>query len=181
MSTPASRSPSRRPELSIADIVRGVLVLAVGVLVVGWLAGLFRSDSVVERDPVDYVAVARQAQQVAGFDLAVPSTLPTGWRATSARWSDVEQAWHLGILTAEGEYVGIEQSAAGNSTAMAREHAEDATIAGTVEVGGLPWRRLVDARTGEVTLVRELPRSTTLVTGTAPEPTLVLVAGRLDG
>jgi len=159
-------------------VVRGVLVLAVGVLLAVWVGSLFRDETVVEPDPVDFRAVAAQAQPAADFTLAVPGDLPDGWRATSARWEPLDQQWHLGILTDDNQYVGVEQATA-NVSELVAQYASAAVEAGTVDVAGTPWRRFVDEESGEVALVLSAPRASTLVTGTVAEATLVLVAAGL--
>jgi len=162
---------------SFADVVRAVVVLAAGVLVLAWAAGLFREDTVVEPEPVDYLAVAAQARPEAGFALARPAELPAGWRATSARWAPGDRLWHLGMLTADEEYIEVEQS--DDPAVVAAANEANPTPAGSVDVEGTPWRRLVDEETGEVSLVYRSADSTTLVTGTAPHATLNSFAATL--
>ncbi len=173
------RPASRRLDVTLGDMVRGVVLLGVAVVLVGWFLGLFRDDTVVEPDAVDYPAVAEQAQSGAPFALAVPSSLPEGWRATSARFDPGDDSWHVGILTEDDRYAGIEQSADG-AARLVEEFADGSAAAGRVEIAGRQWRRLVDAGDGEVTLVRRGAQVTTLVTGSAPEPSLVLLAGGLE-
>lgn len=160
------------------DVVRVVGLLAIGIVVVGWLAGLFRNDTVVEPSVVNYAAVAEAAQDEADFPLAVPGGLPGGWRATSADWDPADQRWHVGILTEGEDYAGIEQSAL-DAAAARRTYAPEATEAGTVDVSGQPWVRLVDEQTGAVTLLLEQPESTVVVNGSAPEASLADLATRL--
>lgn len=162
---------------SFADVVGAVVVFAVGVLVVAWAAGLFRDDTVVEPEPVDYVTIAAEAESDAGFALARPAELPAGWRATSARWEPGDRLWHLGMLTSDEEYVEVEQS--DDPAVVAAANEADPTPAGTVDVRGTAWRRLVDEETGEVSLVYRSAESTTLVTGTASEATLTAFAASL--
>ncbi len=162
----------------MADVVRVVVLFAVGIVTIGWVGGLFRADTVVEPAAVDYAAIAATAQDAADFELAVPADLPDGWRATSARWHSGEQRWHLGLLTAEDEYVGLEQLSAGVSEAR-NAVAPGSTQAGSVMIAGRSWMRLVDEDTGAVTLLRDLRSSTLLVSGSAPEPALVGFAERV--
>lgn len=164
---------------SFADVVGAVVVFAIGVLVLAWAAGLFRGDTVVEPEPVDYLAIAAEAEPDAGFALARPVELPAGWRATSARWEPSNRLWHLGLLTADEEYVEVEQS--DDPAVVAAANEADPTPAGSVDVDGTAWRRLVDEETGEVGLVHRFAESTTLVTGTAPEATLTAFAATLPG
>ncbi len=162
---------------SFTDVLGAVVVFAIGVLVLAWAAGLFRDDTVVEPEPVDYLAIAAEAEPDAGFALARPAELPAGWRATSARWEPSNRLWHLGVLTAAEEYVEVEQS--DDPAVVAAANESDPTPAGNVDVDGTPWRRLVDEESGEVSLVYRFAESTTLVTGTAPEATLTTFAASL--
>ena len=81
------------------------------------------------------------------------------------------------LSTTEGS---VEQSA-DEASALVAAHAGGASEAGTVDVQGRPWWRFVDEQSGEVALVRERPLASILVTGSAPEPTLVGVAAGLTG
>lgn len=147
-------------------------------MAIGWLGGLFREEPVVTPDPVDYVSVASAAGRDARFPLAVPSALPDGWRATSARWDRIDEHWHIGILTADDEYVGVEQSGSGSEETR-RRYAPGTTEDGTVAVAGRQWLRLLDDD-GTVTLLREAGESTTVVSGSVSERTLVAFAAGLS-
>ncbi len=160
------------------DVVRVVALLAVTIVTIAWLGGLFRADTVVEPEAVDYEAVARGPQVDSGFALLVPARLPDGWRATSARWGAADRHWHIGILTAEQEYVGVEQSRL-DAQAAQETYAPGATEAGAVQVSGRPWVRLVDEQTGALALLDEQPEYTVVVTGSAPETTLAVLAETL--
>ncbi len=157
--------------------MRVVVLLAVGVLVVGWFGGLFRSDTVVEPRTVDYRGIAAAAGADAGFPLAAPQTLPAGWRATSARWEPAERRWHLGILTGDDEYVAVEQSAGGDPADVLPAAAEPA---GRVAVGGTRWQRFTVAGAQEVALLRRSGEVVTVVAGSVGEPELVAFAAGLD-
>lgn len=161
-------------------MLRGVGLLALAIVLGTWAFGFFRADTVVRPDTVDYAAVAEQAQPGAPFDLAVPSALPDGWRATSATYDPVDQRWHLGILTDHDEYAGVEQ-AAGDGRLLVADVAAGSTTAGLVRVNGRPWQRLVDTEDGEVTLVGEIGGAGTVVTGSVPDPSLVALVESLEG
>lgn len=176
--TPRQGSARARPQPTTPDVVRVVVLLALGIVLAGWLGSLFRNQPEVEPDTVDYRAIAAAAQEGAGFPLTVPSRLPQAWRATSARWDPTDRQWHIGVLTGDEEYVGLEQSGAGLAQAR-RAFAPDSTQAGTVDVARRPWLRFVDGQTGEVTLMEERSRSVVAVTGSVPEATLAAYAAWL--
>lgn len=149
-----SEQPGRY-QRSFAGMIGAMIVL---VLVVGAFV-LFRDA--VRKDPsnpvekVDFAQPADYARSQADFDLLAPDELPEGWMATSVRFTERgRQAWHLGVLTDEDRYVGLEQ-AERPVYAMVDEHVDE------------------DASQGEdLALVRRTGEATTLVVGRVPQETL---------
>lgn len=141
MSTPAPRSSRGNPKLG--DILRTVLLM--GVLVLGiWAFGLIFTTT--PDDPVRHVGLAadvRAARAAAANPLLAPTSLPDGWRPNGDRFDPAgDQPWHIGMLTDEGEYIGLEQkrrSAAEMTKAFARGSRAD----GTAELGGATWERRI--------------------------------------
>ena len=121
---------------------------------------------------VDYLGPAEYARQRAEFPLLAPRKLPDGWIATSARFEDGEdQSWHLGVLTDEERYVGLEQSA-DSANEMVEEHVDEDAIQGEdVQVFDDMWQSWTDEG-GDLALVREAPEGTTLLVGRVDEETL---------
>ena len=121
---------------------------------------------------VDYADTLGQARSQSPFPVLAPASLPTGWHATSVSWSGAgpEKSWHLGMLTNDDQYVGLEQ---GNQ--VAHEFIADKTPADEpgppVEIDGATWQTLTHG--DETALVLSTNDVTTVVTGTAPESTLV--------
>lgn len=179
MSTPSAGRPARRPTPSFADIVRMVVLLAAGVVLAVWLGGQLRTDAEAEPDTVDYLTVAATVDEEASYPLAVPPSLPDGWRATSARWQAVDSSWHIGVLTDEQDYVGIEQASAGGLPDLLEEYAPDLVSQGTVEVAGASWRRYAGRSDDETALGLESARSAILLVGTVDEAQLVTLAAEL--
>ncbi len=144
----------------------GAMVVLVAVIV-GWVA--FRSvfsdnpDSAVR--VVDYREDLPVAREAAEFDLLAPDRLPTGWRSTSARFTPMpKQAWHLGVLTDDDDYVGLEQSDR-SVRSMVEEYVDPQARRGDeVDVAGSPWTTYTDAG-GDLALVRRQGNTTTLVVG----------------
>src|SRR3954449_7924967 len=90
----------------------GVTVLAV---VAFWALNALHSDH--EATPVravDYTAMMRAGRADHKLLVMAPSSLPVGWEATSATYqTGTAPAWHLGVLTDKGKYVGVEETLGG--------------------------------------------------------------------
>ena len=143
-----------------------VVLLAIIAVLAGAQQVLSRPQTAPVR-PVEYVSAAASARSVAPFDVLAPARLPPGWRATSVRYEPGEEAtWHVGVLTDDDKYVGLEQ-AVGGVDALVDTFAEAAEPAGTVELGGVRWQLLRDG--DETTLVRDDDGAAVRVTGDAPQ------------
>jgi hypothetical protein len=159
-----SEQPGRY-QRSAAGMVGAMIVLLA--VVVGFVVfrDLNRDDPPGPVREVDYAADAEFAREGAGFELLAPATLPEGWRATTARFlSGAGERWHLGVLTDEDRYVGLEQSAE-PPAAMVEEHVDpEARRGDPVDIDGAQWSTWTDEG-GDLALVREQPGTTTLVVG----------------
>jgi hypothetical protein len=84
-----------------------VTVLAVGAFVV--FREAFRDQPEVTSSAVDYLGTVEDAQ-AGGVELVYPTSLPEGWIATSIDFVPGERpAWGIGMLTADGRFVGLRQ------------------------------------------------------------------------
>lgn len=141
----------------------GVLVL----LVVAWLGfkTLTTEDPASPVRVVDYAQVVAPARKAADFALVAPPSLPQGWRATTVSFTDQSpQRWHLGVLTDQDRYVGLEQSDR-SVRSMLEEYVDDEPTRGAaVDVAGRRWSTYTDSG-GDRALVRREGRTTTLVVG----------------
>jgi len=158
-----SSTGSSRGNPAIGDIIRSMVVIAVIILGLYGIGRLYTSDKAAEVETVDYVSIVAQARPAATFALAAPASLPDGWRATSARFQ--QNGWHLGVLTGDDDYVGLEQLRGSRDRAVDR-FAEDSKSDGTADVAGQTW----SVRTGpdgRWTYVRDEDGLTTLVTTSA--------------
>jgi len=176
---------SGRYERSFGGMVGALLVLLllVGVFVV--LRDLNRVDPVDPVQSVDYAQPARFARESAAFDVLAPRRLPAGWIATSVRFRDGETgSWHLGCLTGERRYVGLEQAQRPVSSMVSDFVDENARAGSEVRIDGQTWLAYADpgrdpgadpttAPEGDLALVREETGATTLVVGTVSQDTLV--------
>ncbi|MDR7086161.1 hypothetical protein J2X11_001000 [Aeromicrobium panaciterrae] len=159
-----SSTGSSRGNPSMGDIVRSVAVLGALVLALWGFGQLFTKTPDSNVKPIDYVSTVRSARPAAEFALLAPATLPKGWVATSAQFTPT--TWHLGVVTDDEEYVGLEQRT-GDAKQLVATYAKDSTAAGEVTIDGETWN-LREGPDGEVTFVRTESGLTTLVTGEAP-------------
>ncbi len=160
-----SSTGSSRGNPAIGDIVRSVAVI--GALILGlWAIGqLFTKTPDTAVQAIDYESTVRSARPAAEFDLLAPKTLPEGWVATSARFTPT--SWHLGVVTDDEDYVGLEQSIV-DAKQLISNFAKDSKPAGTVTIDGVSWE-LRKGPDGDVTFVRRESGVTTLVTSEAPQ------------
>ena len=159
----------------------GAMVVLVAV-VVGFVVfrDANRSDPADPVRAVDYSRDADFARGQASFDLVAPPSLPEGWRATTVEYVPGPQdRWHLGMLTGQDRYVGLEQSADSVET-MLETHVDATTDEGEpVLVGGVRWSTYTDVG-GDLALVRRVDGTTTLVVGhEVPESDLADFAASL--
>ncbi|MEV6281841.1 DUF4245 domain-containing protein [Kribbella sp. NPDC051770] len=111
-----------------------------------------------------------------------PEPMPEGWTATNVEFRAPEQSpitWHLGTVTNEKKYVGLEQS---NQTAPRYQNEELGKTEddGTSTVGGVVWqRKTLLERKDEHALVLVGSGVTTIVVGNAGYPALETFAATL--
>jgi Protein of unknown function (DUF4245) len=154
-----------RYQRSAAGMVGALLVLVV--LVVGWigLSSLNSDDPAEPAHTVDYAGAVPEARKAADFDLVAPPSLPDGWRATTVSFTDdPEQHWHLGVLTDQNRYVGLEQARRPVRSMVLEYVDEEPSRGATVDVAGSRWSTYTDD-TGDLALVRRQAGTTTLVVG----------------
>ncbi|MEV0797735.1 DUF4245 domain-containing protein [Kribbella sp. NPDC050281] len=130
---------------------------------------------------VEYTAQLEDAKKVAPW-VRGPEPMPSGWTATSVEFGTPEQApitWHLGTVTNEKKYVGLEQSNVTGGKFQSDKLGRTSDD-GTSTVGGVTWQRkvLLD-RKEENALVLVGSGATTIVTGNAGYPALEAFASAL--
>ncbi len=135
---------------------------------------------------VDWTAMLRAGRADHKLLVMAPTTLPRGWKATSADYqTGMSPTWHLGLLTDGRKYVGVEE-ARGGVQDLVDEHVDpDATQGKDVTIDGQTWQTWRDAG-GDYAVSRSLEISgevyeSWLVVGTAPEGTIRDFAGSLEG
>ena len=157
----------------------GALIVSV-VVVVGFvlLRDLGRDE--VERpvEEVDYQGVLEFTRDQVDFQPLAPASLPEGWRATSARMTPAPAAWHLGVLTDQDRYIGLEQSRSSEEQLVQRYVDEEAVEGDPVTIDGQTWRTWTDEG-GDNALTRTSQGVTVLVVGTPDQDLLVDYAASL--
>jgi hypothetical protein len=130
---------------------------------------------------VEYTAQLADARKAASW-VRGPEPMPAGWKATSVEFRAPQQSpisWHLGIVTDQKKYVGLEQSnvtTRGFQTDKLGRTADD----GTSTVAGVVWqRKTLQDREGEQALVLIGSGVTTIVTGNAGYQALETLAATL--
>ena len=149
---------SRTTNGLLASLV--VTVLAV-VAFVGFRAA-FRDDPSFDNGPLNYIQPVKDAQG-ADIKLIYPRDLPKDWRVTSIDFVPGKRpAWGIGMLTADGRFVGLRQEAADVDdlvTAYVDDNAEpgdESTFESDLSTG--PWQTWADVG-------GDLAYSTTLTNG----------------
>ncbi|MHC0432373.1 DUF4245 domain-containing protein [Streptomyces sp. O3] len=167
-----------RGKQTVRDMV--LSMAAIGAVVACIYIFIPNDDTEDPLKPKDYTVELAQARRAADYPVVEPVGLPDGWKATTVRFKRKEDlGWHLGMLSPDREYVGIEQSVAPPDKYI-REitHGAEAT-SGTERIGGEDWKRYEGAKYDA--LVYEGDGYTTVVTGTAPFEDLAKVAKSLKG
>ena len=166
-----SEQPGRY-QRSFSGMIGAMVILVL--VVVGFVVfrDLNRNDPPSPVQRVDFLTPAKYARTAADFPLLAPHELPDGWIATSVSFTPgKKQAWHLGCLTGERRYVGLEQSHQA-IPAMVEQYVDpDASQGGDVTTAGHTWQSWTDSG-GDLALVRRGDDVTTLVVGRVPQATL---------
>lgn len=165
--TPKSR-PSRYSMGSSANMVRSLVVILGFVAV---LIAIVPRVSSVDQPAVDADSVVSNAVLDSGLVFEAPVGLPTGWKATNARYAkstDDILTWQGGWTTPTGNgYVAIRQ--AKDVTAKWITAATNGGVVnGAVQAAGRTWEQRYSAQHDQTSLVDEHPGGvTTVITATA--------------
>lgn len=161
-----------RYQRSAAGMIGAMAVLVA--LIVGFvvLRDLNRQVPPSPVTAVDYQASVTFARERASFDVLAPERLPSGWRATTVEFTPEPSRWHLGVLTDQKQYVGLEQAISSEEAMVTTYVDAEPTRGPDITIDGQTWSSWSDAG-GDLGLVREDGAATTLVVGTAAQDVLV--------
>lgn len=118
---------------------------------------------------IDFSGQLAAARKVAPYPVLAPEPLPQGWSATSAEAGGQPGqpfTWHLGVITDQRKYVGLEQSN-GDAQRFLADKVGATFEDGTSTVAGTAWQRRASTTKDDVALVRTAAGVTTIVTSTA--------------
>ncbi|MFC6354978.1 DUF4245 domain-containing protein [Luethyella okanaganae] len=134
----AENSRKHRARQTINNLALSLLATLALVAVIVLLVP--RSDKPLDR-AVDYATVAVEAQRSTRGVLANPA-LPEGWRSNAAELrtgsADKIQAWYIGFLTPQDQFIGMTQAFDANPSWLAAQ-LENTLATGTTTVGGIRW------------------------------------------
>ena len=159
----------------VRPMMSGIVALAVAlVAAIGWYYVGRPDESAQPVKTVEWAPWVKSGRADGRLRLVAPEALPTGWRATSASYrSGVDPRWHLGMLTDNGKYVGVEESEERASDLVEQFVDANATQGEDVQIDGNDWQTWTDGG-GDYALVLTLespeghPESV-LVGGSAPD------------
>ena len=131
--------------------------------------------------PVDYSGRLAAARKVSPYPVLAPEPLPQGWTATSAQATGEPGqpfTWHLGVISDQRRYVGLEQSN-GDAQRFLADKVGATVEDGTSTVAGTTWQRRVATSKDDHALIRTANGVTTIVTSTADYAVLESYAAAL--
>ena len=167
--------PNARLRQTVRDMVISLAVVLASIAVIMAITWRPTPDPVRVIDPTPALV---QARAEADYPILYPAGLDAAWRPTSARWeitpaSAPDPAWHVGFVTPDDAYAQLGQSVTEDPSYVA-DQIGAAEPAGEWE----GWIRYdsIDQRA----LVRVDSGVTVVVSGTAPWPTLQVLAERLS-
>lgn len=128
---------------------------------------------------VDYKSDLTGLLAVAPYPVYAPVGLPPKWYPNSSRLSGQKTiSWHLGFYTPKKEYAALEESNEAGASFVPRMIVNQRQQ-GTVQIGDAAWEKYYRADKKQSSLVRRLPGSTLVITGTAPYDEIAALAGSL--
>ena len=172
------RRPNRY-ELPITSIVGAMLVVLV--VVIGFVAvrAVLRDNDAVPVRTVDYAHLVAEGKADGRLSMLAPRPMPSGWRATSARYrGGVDAHWHLGVLTSGEKYVGLEQARDSVDDLIAAAVKGDPVRGEPIELDGQQWQQW-RVHKGDYVLTRTDGDAAVLVRGSAPAIEIQAFAARL--
>lgn len=152
----------------MGDIIRSVAVLGGVLAAVALVFNLVNDSEPRLPDPVEYRPALEAARAEYDYQVLAPEPVPDGWRATSVEFGQEGggDRWRLGFLTADEQFVGMEQSD-GEIESFRTDRLAGFTPDGESTVRGDTWGRFVeDDDIADRALVRTVDGAVTIVVGT---------------
>lgn len=145
-----------------------------------------RPNGTVNRQAIDYVQVASQAQASVDVPLAAPP-LPSGWSSNAAEirtvTSDKVPTWYVGLITPADQFIGLDQGIDANPTWVSVQ-VQNAAATSTRTIAGLEWdvydrRDADDPGNYAYSMTTTVDRSSYVVHGTADDAEFEVLATAL--
>jgi hypothetical protein len=163
----------------------GALIVTVGA-VVAFVAfrALTSDDDPTPVRAIDYAASVEGARADGKLTVLAPDRLPLGWKATSATYTrGVSPTWHLGMLTGDTKYVGVEEALESIDDLVEEHVDENAQRGKDITIGAEKWQTWTDSD-GDYAVARALEgpkgaEESVLVVGSAPADEVRQVAESL--
>ena len=184
----ATASAARRNNQTVLNLV---IALAASLLVVFVIVVVVvRPDQSGPPKAVDWVSVAKDAQQSVSTKLVVPR-LPTTWSANRAELIDSQSAadgiasWQIGFLTPSTQYIGLVQGIKADATWVSSQLQQKKST-GDASFGGLSWQ-VYDHRSADhpgnlaYALVTSVGDSTVVLAGTGSDSEFATLATEISG
>ncbi|MFK4223718.1 DUF4245 domain-containing protein [Streptomyces sp. NPDC019890] len=165
-----------RGRQTVRDMVLSMAVIGAVVAVIYMF--IPHDDTADPIKAVDYRVELVTARRAAPYPVAAPEGLAKEWKPTSVSYERTDgDAWHLGFLDPDGEYVAVEQSTAPARKYIPKVSQQAHETGKTQQIAGATWQRWEGPKYDA--LVREDKGSTTVVTGTASAERLAEMAAAL--
>jgi hypothetical protein len=162
---------------SFSGMVGAMIVLVLVVLAFVGFRAATRGDAAREVEPVDVQGPTEFARESVDFTVLSPTELPDGWIATSVRLDGGrDPAWHVGVLTDEERYIGLEQADRSVGDMVEQHVGEDAVDEGEVSVADRSWTVYRDETDDDLALVSEEPDVVSVIVGSVDQVTLTAYA-----
>ena len=176
----AAASAKRRSNQTALNLV---IAIGASLAIVLFLILVVVRPNVSQVQPVDYAAVAADAQGAVDVELVVP-VLPPGWWANRAELntgaSDEVTTWEIGFITPSEQYIELTQGLDTNPTWVAGKVA-NAPSTGSQDIEGVTWQ-VYDRRDADdpgnlaYALVATVDGSTFVLSGTANDQEFATLA-----
>lgn len=184
----ATASAAHRSNQTVLNLV---IALAASLLVVFVIVVVVvRPDQSGPPKAVDWVSVAKDAQQSVATKLVVPR-LPKTWSANRAELVDAKSApdgvasWQIGFITPSTQYIGLVQGIKADATWVSSQLKQKKPT-GDANFGGFRWQ-VYDHRTDDnpgnlaYALVTTVGDSTVVLAGTGSDAEFATLATEISG
>jgi hypothetical protein len=164
-----------------------VLALLASLGIVALIVLVVVRPQTVDREPVDYRAIAADAQTRVDAPLAAP-VLPEGWTANRAGLSTGDDGiltWQIGFVTPGEQYIGLVQGIDADDRWVGDQVAHAETTGSTV-IEGTTWhiydrRAVEDPGNYAYIMVADLAGSAVVLNGTASDAEFGELAAAVSG